>query len=493
MRQAIHILKKDVRYLWIEILLVLAANGLFAFIYTNQGFWHTKAQLPQTVAAFFISFLLPVSWWLLIVRAIHGEILTGDREFWSTRPYRWQSLLAAKLLFILLFINLPIFAAQAGILVAHGFGLRAELPGLLWNQVLLTAMCFLPVAAVGTLTTGLVQFLLIGLIVWAALMLVSLRFSLVAAAMTGGGWGPMEWIPTTYTLIILAVAAPALLFWQYARRWTLVARIAAGAVVIVVCLGAPLSWTQAFAVQSRMSRQPSAGASVRAGWSTNLQWMTRALVRAGRSVELNIPLQLTGMADDLSAKPEGLGFSIEAPGGATWRSAPASLRNVSATGLLISLRSSIDPAFYRAFKDQPVTIRGDIYLTLYGNRRESKVPIHGATTPVPAMGQCTATGGPPATYFLSCEAGMRPRAAKVAVTFEPHPRVQTDFGFRFPPSYSPFPAELSISPLSHAEAYSTYQGPLDAVTITSEEPVAYVRAPLLIEGLRLGSYESVMK
>jgi hypothetical protein len=504
MRQAIHILKKDIRYLWIEIVVVLASNGLFAFIYTHQAFWQSKAELPQTVAAFFATFLLPISWWVLIVRAVHGETLTGDREFWPTRPYSWKSLLAAKALFLVMFVNLPILAAQASILLGHGFHLRSELASLLWNQVLLTVVLFLPVAAVGALTTGIVQFLLIGLVVWVALLLLSMQIRVFASVMAGGFWGPMEWINASYALGILALAIPAILIWQYSQRRTTAARVAAGAVVLVVALGAPFSWSRAFAIQERLSKQPGAGASIRAGGNTGLQWMTRALVHRGRGVDVNIPLQLAGLADNLAAQPEGVDFSIEAPGGAVWRTAVPG--RVTSTGQLIALRATLDESVYRAIKDQPVTIRGDIYLTLYGNHRDTKVPVRGPVQAVPGMGLCTATGGPPtstggpaslggpaATYFLSCYAAMRPRAEHVAVTFEPHPRVVADYAARFLTSYSPFPAEMSITPLTPSSAYSTYQGPLDAVTVSSEEPVAFVRAPLRIEGLRLAAYEVVMK
>jgi hypothetical protein len=505
MRQAIHILKKDIRHLWIEIAVVLAANGLFTFIHTNPKFWQSGTQMPQTVAAFLVSFLLPVAWWVLIVRAIHGETLTGDREFWPTRPYSWKSLLAAKAMFIFLFVNLPILVAHASILLTHGFHLGSEFASLLWNQVLLTAALFLPVAAVGALTTGIVQFLLIGLVTFAVLILLSLRFTLFATTIAGGTWGPMEWIRLSYTLAVVALAALAILIWQYAYRRTTAARVAAGALVIAVGLGAPFSWTRAFSIQSRFSSQPTAGNTIHAGWNTGFQWMTRALVRDGHGADLNIPLQLTGVANNLAAKPEGISFSIETPGGTVWHSS-GPRGNVTSTGQLIALRATLDESFYRAIKDQPVAIRGDLYLTLYGNRRETKVPVRGPVQNVPGMGLCRATsgwspggggdgklGGPPATYFLTCYAGIRPRAEKVAIVFEPHPRVVAEFDTRFPASYSPLPAELSIMPLSASSAYSTYQGPLDAVTVSSEEPVAFVRAPLLIEGLRLGAYETVMK
>jgi hypothetical protein len=216
--------------------------------------------------------------------------------------------------------------------------------------------------------------------------------------------------------------------------------------------------------------------------------MTRALVTKGRGVSLNIPLQVTGVADDLAAKPDGLAFSIEAANGVVWEGT-----GMHSTGQLVSLRTELSEALYERIKDQPVRIRGSLYLTLYGDRRETKVPVNGEVRGVPGMGLCRATGGPPATYFLGCVSALRPRADRVAVLFEPHPRVVADYDTRFMPSYSPFPAELSINPVTPSNAYSTYQGALEAVTVSSEQPVAFVRAPLEIEGLRLGAFEAAAK
>lgn len=491
MRQAIHIFKKDVRHLWIEIAVVLAATGLFVFTHTQQGFWQYGTHMPQTVAAFLVSFLLPVSWWVLIVRAVHGETLTGDSEFWPTRPYSWKSLLGAKALVIALCVNAPTLAAQAIILETHGFSLGTELPGLLWNQVLLTVAFFLPVATIGALTSGMAQFLIMGLVAFAGVLLLSLRFAPLAAYFAGGVWMGLEWIRTYYSLLVLALAVPAILIWQYAQRRTLAARLAAAAVAMVLALGTPLSWNGAFAIQSRFSRQPVAASSIRAGFNSSFQWMTRALVEHERGVTLSVPLQLTGLADDRIAKPIGLAVTITGPGGAVWRTDADPLGNVSAEGQLITLRAKVDEGFYQKVKDQPVTLRGDLYLALYGRPRETKVPFTGRLQPVPGLGLCAATGGAPAPYFLNCDWALRPRADLVAIEFEPKPRFD-----HTPPrerSYSPFPAELSIDPLTPSQAYSIFKGPLDAVTVSSEEPMAFVRAPLAIDGLRLGAYEVKLK
>ena len=104
MRQALHIFTKDIRYLRYEIVLVLAIDMVFAAVHArtshglNDACWAELALIA--VAAF------------LIGRLVLAEAIPGDRQFWITRPYRWQSLLGAKLLFIVAFVNLPILLAH---------------------------------------------------------------------------------------------------------------------------------------------------------------------------------------------------------------------------------------------------------------------------------------------------------------------------------------------------------------------------------------------
>ena len=494
MRQALHIFQKDARHLWMEIAVVLVATGLLVLTSTQQQFWLESARLPQNIAAMLVSYLLPIAWWVLIVRAIHGETLVGDEEFWPTRPYSWRSLLGAKALLIALFLNLPMLIAQAIILQAHGFPLAAEIPGLLWNQVLLTLVFVLPFAAIAALTTGLVQFLLIVLVAFAVLMVLALRFMVFAAAMVGGGWPAMEWIHVYYSLLIIAIAGPAILLWQYARRRTLPNRILAGSVVGVLALGAPVSWNMAFALQSQFSRRPVAESAIHAGLDTNFQWMTRALIERGHRVSLNIPLKVAGVSDDVTIKPEALTVTIEGPSGAVWRALDEPWSNVASTGQLISLRAVLDESFYERVKDQPVTMRGSLFLTLYGHRQVTKVPFIGRPQPVPGLGICSATGGSGAPYFLTCNSDFHPRAYLISVRFEAETREQEGrYTARRLASYSPFPAELSLNPVNPFVSYSTFKGALDGVTVSALEPIAHVRAPLAIDGLKLGAYEARLK
>src|ERR1700741_2460117 len=115
MRQALHIFKKDIRYLKYDLVLVVTLEVIFCWMASRH------------IDTWWVEFLLPVAAGYLIVRLIHAEPMPGDTQFWITRPYRWKSLAASKLLFILVFVQLPIFVTQFIILMVEGFPLRDTL------------------------------------------------------------------------------------------------------------------------------------------------------------------------------------------------------------------------------------------------------------------------------------------------------------------------------------------------------------------------------
>src|SRR4051812_14736603 len=101
MQQALHIFRKDVRFLRLPIAIALALTAAFAW--SRSGKPATPLQQPITI-------LLILAWCYLAAAAVYKETLVGDRQFWVTRPYRWTSLLAAKALFLLAFIHVPLLA-----------------------------------------------------------------------------------------------------------------------------------------------------------------------------------------------------------------------------------------------------------------------------------------------------------------------------------------------------------------------------------------------
>src|ERR1700761_8710283 len=103
MKQTLHIFKKDVRYLRYEIVMAMLVVLAFGFTGTRHALTVSERPPNQTIAWTLLTFFLPLTWWFLIARLIHAEAIPGERHFWLTRPYNWRSLLAAKVLFIVIF------------------------------------------------------------------------------------------------------------------------------------------------------------------------------------------------------------------------------------------------------------------------------------------------------------------------------------------------------------------------------------------------------
>ena len=184
MRQTLHIFKKDVRHLWFEIAVAITLVAAFAFTGARRALWLLDPATNRIAAWTLVMILLPLAWWTLIARVIHDEAMPGDSQFWITRPYSWKSLLGAKALFILAFISLPMWLADGVIVRAYGLPLGAELPGLLWSQVLLAIVFVLPIVALSAVTTGFVQ------LIFAILTpcVIALAFAIVAPEVVLGGF-----------------------------------------------------------------------------------------------------------------------------------------------------------------------------------------------------------------------------------------------------------------------------------------------------------------
>ena len=111
--QIVHIFRKDIRRHWREIALSLAT--LAAFAWNEPSLWWPQRVDEYPARLIFSGWYTPmvlIGWSLLIVRVVQEEPLVGDRQFWVTRPYDWEKLLTAKALFLVVFVNLPLFIVQ---------------------------------------------------------------------------------------------------------------------------------------------------------------------------------------------------------------------------------------------------------------------------------------------------------------------------------------------------------------------------------------------
>lgn len=484
MRQALHILRKDLRGHWYEIAVTLAVTAAFAFTGAAQAaFWRQGGE-SHGIAFSLILFLLPLTWWALIARVIHSEALPGDKQFWLTRPYQRGSLLLAKTLLILLCVNLPMLFADTIIVTAYGFPLSQVLPGLAWSQVLLTAVFLLPVAALSAITTGLVQLLL----ALSTIAVPMLAWALITPGMMiSRSWFTLEWVRTYFDVMVAAMAALVILIWQYARRKTASTRsIAVAAVILIMVDLAIIPWTAAFWVQSKLSKQDFDESGIQVAFNAKRKWAATAGAETD-GVRLNIPLRVEGTPSGTYAEPEGLTATFIAPDGTTWRTPDEPRANVTSEGQLTSLRIKLDKTFYERVKDAPVTVRGALYLTVFGNGRTTRLTSWNQSQDVPGAGRCMATQSPNGqSYFLLCDSAFR--APKDFVSAE---WVNLEKGAQLirPFSCSPFPADLGINPIYQYSTYFVLQGPVSAVDVTTTEPLAFIRRGFELKDLRLADFE----
>ncbi len=471
MKQALHIFRKDLRYLCYDVALAL----LGALVFCVMGARHARG--PGPVAIF-----LPAIWWFLIARVVHAEALPGNQQFWLTRPYEWSSLLGAKGFFILTFVNLPLLVADAVIIHAAGFSILEKIAGLLWTQVLLVAAFVLPAVAFAAITSGLAEFLVVTL-----LLVFAILAQLVASSVFPYSryWMELEWIKTYCLLAELAGAAVVVLVWQYARRNTLATRLTtAMAALVLMATSALLPWRMAFALQTHLSQRDVDISALRIRLDSERKWLGHVYVNDAGQVVAELPIRITGLPAGTECKPNGVNLTIRAPNGAIGNTSRPPQVSFEVQGDVTSLRAVMAPDFYVMVKDQPIELRGTLFFTVYGDKQTALIPLENGQVPVTGLGLCSA-----GSRFLLCNSAFRPHNGSLSfrmlqdVLGGSKAMVESPSGIA---SYSPFPAEANIDPLF--QFFSPRMSTISEVRVEVRQPIAYLEQTFEMDGVRLSEF-----
>jgi hypothetical protein len=215
--QPLHIFRKDLTHLWPETLFVLLLFVAFA-VAAPSGWTGSEYLTYVAILAFLLKILMPVSWLVLIARAIQDESLVGDRQFWTSRPYHWAKLLAAKVLLIVTCIYVPFFLMQVYVLKHAGLHPMLVIPALLHNLLLLTVVIIIPLAALSAVTSTFPRVLLafIGALLYIGIVL-GVTFYTTFLQMQSPH---LDWLLDAVFIILPAIA----LIMQYKTRKTRISR-----------------------------------------------------------------------------------------------------------------------------------------------------------------------------------------------------------------------------------------------------------------------------
>jgi hypothetical protein len=475
MRQALHIFSKDVRHLRIEIAVYLLLVAAFGWVKMHVMNDEWSDGLVALAAVYIIG------------RAIHADAIPGDRQFWLTRPYNRMSLAGAKLLFVYLCICVPIGLAQGAVLLASRISVASSLPGLIWSQTTLFAFGALPVVALAALTSSIVPFILTGL-----------TLALIAF---GGGSAVEYWFPTGFAAIpdpvdwvrsvVLAAAvltiALMVLLWQYRDRSTGFSRvIAIVSLNLIALLFVFMPGALPLTAQEWLSKRPSLASNAAVSFKASDRMVP--LLSRGRFPTMKIPLMLVAsrLPRDVEIRSDAVSMTLEWPD-RTWRPMltmqGANRRSESATAAIFDLILSMDPALYQRERSVPVTIRGSIFLTLFGDDERRTVTLRNGPVNVQDGLQCEEGPFTLEAEALFCRSMFRWPARLVYA--QSGDQISDFSNTRI--SYSPFPSNMSLDP---REVRWTDPVKTDAVTIITKKPLAHFRRNFEMSGIKLEDLEN---
>jgi hypothetical protein len=515
MRQALHIFWKDVRHLKWELLLMLSL--VVAFVAAEPRRWRPLHEItPFRQAEGLIQVLMGLAWCYLVVRLIHEEAPAGDRQFWITRPYSWKSLWAAKLLFIFVFINVPVLVADAMILVAAGFSPSSHLLLLVWKQIALAAGLAAAVA-VAAVTRRLLEFGLAGLII--ALYSVVLEFVYRA-------WPLPTWIQVSVFTAIIIAAASALVLYQYARRRTVVSRVALVCLALVMLVAMSRVTWNLIASRRLAALAPQTSGSPMLVFDPNADRKpaNNFIYTAEDIVPVSIPLQVAGLPEGTDIASDVARASIDAPGNRSWHNYGGFQYSYS-TAKSSEARLYVNTRFFDEIKSTPVTVRFSVLLTLLRDQGTTKVALQDRDISMDEVFKCLPYGTSNETML--CRTPLfRPRLFRIGIDVpeschsagsdSPQGSQRSEGSQsleRTAPRAEPRTIRMStgwyaqvmdfeISPVTtfytalrqgpRSAESSANQGPLDCpgaqVEFTTEGAVAHIRRDIEIRGLRLADY-----
>lgn len=191
-------------------------------------------------------------------------------------------------------------------------------------------------------------------------------------------------------------------------------------------------------------------------------------------------------------------MQVVGPDGSVRQGARRPWMQIDSDRQLSTLVSEVDRTFYQSVKNKTVKIRGTLYLTLFGNRRTTRIPFGGEHITTPGMGICSArrSGGGSIgyMYFLLCASAFRTPPDLVTVRFEERGKDVFREVKPYPVprriSYSPLAADLDISPVGQYFTLTQSPRELSDVAIDDLEPLAHVTREFELDGLRLGEFET---
>jgi hypothetical protein len=533
MKQILHIFAKDIRRFWPETLLSLVILAALVHVYPQQwavtySRWEVNTNLDLLrkfqMLSSLLCVLVPVGWFLLIGRLIHAEALVGDRQYWLTRPYDWKKLLIAKLLFLLVFLYLPLIAAQAMMLIYSGLNPLSSITGMLFNLLLITGIVVLPLIAIAAVTSSFFRMTitLLAIVIGAAAYAFSASgkdysyhttlqdFLLTISQDLSPAHILRSSSQLSFALLLICFCGAAIVL-QYAlrRAWIsrsilLVIPALLACIILLMPNAARSNQAQFDRDYPRLSAGESAPIQFSADPGTHLFASRWPINKNMTNVFLSLHVT-DGTAVMVDREP----ITVEAPDGFHWSGIVSFGPGNFSPGLTrSSLGFDLPTAVYTRLQANPVTLRITLPMTLLQATKATRVsiPAPGQEVVVPDYGVCGFEPERSAAAPLRCRSAFRqPRITSATAQAGQVPCSAPYNELRFWGGQAPWsglsdsePAEFSIGPVASWEVGIAAPLPIgskngsewhlctgDTVTFTQYEPVRRLQTTVTIANFQL--------
>jgi hypothetical protein len=505
------IVRKDWGQLWPLVAIVATAQ------WTNTALWfslgHFKEPRGLVIFAELFSFASGIGMVALITAAVQEDALPGVSQDWLVRPIRRGDLLRAKLLFVVVAVHGPMLLADLTHGMAAGFAVRDSLTAALSRSALMLLVFDLPVLAMAAVTRTLVQVAASLLGIWLMVMV-----GVAAGVLVRGGAPPpfassgIQWMTPTFWSLLACSAAAVIVPLQYFRRATTRARI----IVIGAALLAPMlsfsTWTSAFALQRRLSPNPSLAEPIAIAFDPGLGRAAAEPASTSANAVL-LPLRVSGLAPESIVMNDRADLRLVSRDGRTLFRGRTTItlgygddfpvRTTEGGDVRTHQRIVLPGPAYAGVRTQSVRVEIDYSLTLFHIEAAQVIPAMNGDGRLTPFGWCkTKIDEDGDEIELGClTTGGAPTCVSVAL--ENPTNGQRNPENRYcDPDYTPYPVHFfpdAMSQLGAGIRFRDVQGlaryPVDGlqlagsrVVLKSYRPHAHFTRRLVIAEIRLGEW-----
>lgn len=507
-----HIFKKDIGILWPFAFGAGLTDLVVAMLHVAAEAVQFRGDLEALniflMAGDFIAFLFG---FVIIAMVVQLDPIPGERQDWLARPIRRRDVFSAKLLFIVIFVQLPILVADALHGMGSGFPLGQSLVAAGARNLYLFLLMTLPVMALATMTNGIKQTLALGL-----------AASVGALAVTGGILELYSLINVTsdgghsvasfaLQMALLLTGAIAILGLQYFCRATNRSRVVlASAALLAMAAHLLLPQDAAYAMEGWLSRSP--GQDVSLTFLPQLPALRsigdrRQAAAPGylrdEGVLVALPLMVKGVPQGLMLLGDTVRATLTAPDGNSVRleaqGVPMQASGPSEATYYQMLR--VPNEFFAAYGHQALRLNLDYELSILRGRGTYDIAATGGELRVAGFGRCATSLNPSYTaVLLRClQAGEEKMRVSAALT-NPVNGLKDPVRNFYSPSDAPyrngdaiitrFNATLPFRNIDIAARYpvNASQLPTSVVEITASQPLSRLTRHVVIPNLRLGAW-----